>query len=83
MNSNTPEHLERHINNFLPELRLEEWWNGGSKGARIVDIGAGTGNFTLALAKRVVSYHKVLCVEPSKSMSDTAQHINSRHSTLH
>lgn len=72
VNSNTPEHLERHVNSYLSNLKLEEWWNGGAKGARIVDVGAGTGSFTLALARRVAPYHRVLCVEPSESMNRIA-----------
>lgn len=54
----------------MSKLKLDEWWNGGSKGARIVDIGAGTGNFSAALAEEVAAWHRVLCVEPSKSLCD-------------
>lgn len=73
MLSNTLEHLDRHVNNFMSKLRLHEWWNGGLKGAKIVDIGAGTGDFTLAMAKKVGAYHKVLCVDPNRSTKDTFQ----------
>lgn len=76
MNSNTAEHLEWHVDAFLLKLRIDEWWNGGGKGATIVDIGAGTGDFTHALAKRVTAYHKVLCVEPNRGIENEAWLVN-------
>lgn len=63
-----PNYPTSAVNELLEELKLV-----GKHGARVLDLGAGTGKFTEVLAARDEKYN-ILAVEPQKNMRRQLEH---------
>lgn len=57
-----PSYPMEAVNNLLSHLQIK-----GLTGAKVVDLGAGTGKFTTLLAKRPENY-EILAIEPLEAM---------------